>query len=141
MLVCVCRWEPFHLTTEEEELFVLDEELSEEHLSDSEQEEEEPEEDEEDTPHSEEESTTDSTPLSRPHSFTPSKYGSVEKGGVLLNGLSFQFTKQAFTSGKVCEPHKQKHKLTHTHKQVSSVFYCTCVCVYVSETHPGVQPV
>lgn len=109
MCVCVWRWEPFRLTAEEEELFVLDEELSEEHLSDSEQEEE----DEEDTPHSEEESSADPTPLSRPHSLTPSKYGSLEKSEAMLNGLSFHFTKQAFTSGKVCEPHKHMHTDTH----------------------------
>ncbi|XP_031426923.1 terminal uridylyltransferase 7 [Clupea harengus] len=93
------RWEPFNSTAEEEEQFVL-EELSEEHPSDSEGEEEEPEEEEEYTPLSEEDSPADSTPLPRPHSLTPSKYGSAEKRSALLNGLSYHFTKQAFTLGK-----------------------------------------
>ncbi|XP_062399604.1 terminal uridylyltransferase 7 [Sardina pilchardus] len=94
------RWEPFQVTAEEEGLFALDEELSEEHPSDSEREEE-VEEEEEDTLLSEEESPADSTPLSRPHSFTPSKYGSAEKSAeALLNGLHYHFTKQAFTLGK-----------------------------------------
>ncbi|KAL2092115.1 hypothetical protein ACEWY4_011913 [Coilia grayii] len=89
------RREPFNLTAEEEGLFdYFDPELSEEPPSDSEHDEE------EDTPLSEEESATDHAPLAYTHTLTPSKYGSAEKGGAFLNGLSYHFTKQAFTSGK-----------------------------------------
>ncbi|XP_028853007.1 terminal uridylyltransferase 7 [Denticeps clupeoides] len=89
------RWEPFALTTEEQGLFPLDEDLSEERPSDSEEEEDELEEEEDLLVFGEEESNS---LLHSPLNVLAGR--GTDKAGAVRDVLQYTFTKKAFTCGR-----------------------------------------